>query len=302
MKVLFLGSSHFSAIVLDKMLEKGINVVGVITQPDRPSGRGHKLTPTEVKVMAQERGIEVYTFDRLRNYQEDVEKIDYDISVVASYGQILPQWFLDHKLCINVHPSLLPKYRGASPIQNAILNGDDKTGVSIMKVAMEVDSGDIISQQEYEMKGEYYSQLEKSLGEIGGEMAVQALEAAKNGSITFTPQQHEKAVHVRKFTKEDGLLDFSKDAKSLECQVRALSESVGCYFFIGGEQIKVVKAKAVDEDCEEGVVLTNKKRFVVGAASGALEIEECKAPSGKTVRGQDFLNGHNEILGAKIDR
>ena len=299
MNVLFLGSSHFSSVVLSKMLESGVNVVGIITQPDRPSGRGHKMTPTEVKVMGQEKGIEVYTFDRLKNHQEEIEKIDFDISVVASFGQILPQWFLDLKLCINVHPSLLPKYRGASPIQNALLNGDEVTGVTIMKVAMEVDAGDIILQKEYTLADEYYLELEEKLGILGGEMASQVIAQAKDGNISFTPQKHENAVHVQKFEKEDGHLDFSQSAKALENRVRALSETVGCFFIVKETPIKIVKAKAVEENVEEGRVLENKKRFVVGCGEGALEILECKAPSGKTVRGQDFLNGHNEILGEK---
>ena len=301
MKVLFLGSSRFSAIVLAKMLEQGINVSAIITQPDRPSGRGHKLTPTEVKVMAEREGIECFTFDRLRNYQEEIEKIDYDVSVVASYGQILSNWFLDHKLCINVHPSLLPKYRGASPLQSAILNGDEMTGVTIMKVAPEVDSGDIILQQTYQMQGEYYAQLEEKLACMGGEMIKKVLGQIEDNSITFTAQEHDKATFVAKFEKKDGKLDFSYSAKALENRVRALSETIGTYVQLGEEQIKVVQAAAVEESCLQGQILNNKKRFIIGAKEGALEILQCKAPSGKTVRGQDYLNGHNEILGAKVD-
>lgn len=300
MKVLFLGSSHFSKVVLEELLNRGVNVVALITQPDKPSGRGHKLTPTEVKVMAEERGIECFTFDKLRLHEEEITKIDYDISVVASFGQILPEWFLNHRLCINVHPSLLPKYRGASPIQTAILNGDEKSGVTIMKVAKEVDSGDIILQEEYALSGEYYNQLEEIFGQMGGRMAAQAIKLAEEGKLTFIPQQHDKAVHVRKFTKEDGILDFTKDATVLENQVRALSENVGCYFMFKGQPIKIVKAKKVEQECQMGVIANNKKRFIVGTSNGALEILECKAPSGKTVRGQDYINGHNEILGEKV--
>ena len=162
MKILFLGSSRFSLIVLQKMLEEGIDVGTVITQPDRPSGRGHKLTPTEVKTFALERGIEVKTFDKLRLHMEEVKTIDYDLSVVASFGQILPNEFLEHRLCINVHPSLLPKYRGASPIQSAILNGDKQSGVTIMKVAQEVDAGDIILQNRWRLKMNIIFNLKRS--------------------------------------------------------------------------------------------------------------------------------------------
>jgi len=297
MKVLFLGSSQFSAVVLKKMLNEGVNIVGLITQPDRPCGRGHKLTPNNAKILAQANGIPCYCYDRMRNHQEEIEKIDFDISVVASFGQILPQWFLDLRLCINVHPSLLPKYRGASPIQNAILNGDEKTGVTIMKVAMEVDSGDIILQEEYTMNGEYYSSLERNLAIIGGEMATKVVKSYQDGTIKFTPQDHAKAVHVQKFEKEDGHLDFSNNAIDIVNRVRALSESVGCYFIVKDQPLKVVKAKVADVQAEAGKILNDKKHFIIGCANGAVEIEECKAPSGKTLRGLDYLNGHRDIVG-----
>jgi len=203
MKILFLGSSRFSKIVLNKMLEQGLNVVAVITQPDRPSGRGHKLTPTEVKTFAFEKGIEVYTFNKLRLHMEEVKQIDFDISVVASFGQILTQEFLDFKPCINVHPSLLPKYRGATPIQNAILNGDNVGGVSIMKVALEVDAGDIILQKEVPLNDEYYLELEEKYAILGGEMVAQVINQYVNNLVKFTPQDNKKAILVQKFTKND---------------------------------------------------------------------------------------------------
>ncbi len=303
MKILFLGSSRFSLIVLQKMLEEGIDVCTVITQPDRPSGRGHKLTPTEVKTFALERGIEVKTFDKLRLHMDEVKAIDFDLSVVASFGQILPNEFLEHRLCINVHPSLLPKYRGASPIQSAILNGDKQSGVSIMKVAQEVDAGDIILQKQVAVENEYYLQLEDKLAKLGGEMVAEVVKNYQKGQITFTPQQHEKAVKVGKFSKEDGLLDFSLKADELVCKVRALSEEVGTYFVLNQLNIKVEKLENVSDEfqVEQGKVLNNKKHFVIGCKNGAVEIVGCKAPSGKSVSGRDFLNGHNDLLGKKVE-
>ncbi len=303
MKILFLGSSRFSLIVLQKMLEEGIEVGTVITQPDRPSGRGHKLTPTEVKTFALERGIEVKTFDKLRLHMDEVKAIDFDLSVVASFGQILPNEFLEHRLCINVHPSLLPKYRGASPIQSAILNGDKQSGVSIMKVAQEVDAGDIILQKQVAVENEYYLQLEDKLAKLGGEMVAEVVKNYQKGQITFTPQQHEKAVKVGKFSKEDGLLDFSLKADELVCKVRALSEEVGTYFVLNQLNIKVEKLENVSDEfqVEQGKVLNNKKHFVIGCKNGAVEIVSCKAPSGKSVSGRDFLNGHNDLLGKKVE-
>jgi len=303
MKVLFLGSSRFSKIVLEKMLEKGINVCGVVTQPDRPSGRGHKLMPTEVKVFAREKDIEVFTFEKIRLSMDEVKKIDYDISVVASYGQILPQEFLDFKPCINVHPSLLPKYRGASPIQSAILNGDKKTGVTIMKVAMEVDAGDIILQEEYKMNGESYLDLEEKLASIGGDMVCKAVSLYENGNVSFQKQAHEKATFTQKFTKEDCKIDFNCEAEKIVNLVRALGEEFGCYFQLEGQVFKVRKVLNVSDEiklspCE---ILNNKKRFVVGCTDGGIEILLLTPPSGKTVSGRDYLNGHNDILGKRVD-
>ncbi len=303
MKILFLGSSHFSKIVLDKMLDKGVNVVGVITQPDKPSGRGHKIMPTEVKMFALERKIEVYSFDKIRLHMEEVKKIDYDVSVVASFGQILPNEFLEHRLCINIHPSLLPKYRGATPIQNAILNDDKESGVTIMKVAQEVDAGDIILQKKIKLNGEYYRELEEKLALLGGEMVSEVISEYKKGKISFTPQDHEKAIKVGKFSKENGQLDFSLSARDLVNKVRALSEELGTEVSIDGELIKVEKVIDVSDEfsCEEGEILNNKKRFIIGCKNGAIEILRCKASSGKSMSGRDYLNGHQNILNKRVN-
>ena len=251
---------------------------------------------------AIEKGIAVYTFDKVRNHIDEISKIDYDLAVVASFGQILPQSFLDIKLTINVHPSLLPKYRGATPIQSAIINGDSITGVTIMKVAKDVDSGDIILQKEFQINGEYYLDLEQKLASLGGEMVCEVVGQIKNNTITFTPQEHEKATFVSKFSKDDGKLDFSCDSNSLINKVRALSEEVGCYICLEDRVIKVGKICLASnvENVKQGVILNNKKAFVIGTADGAVEILTCQAPSGKMIGGRDYINGHNDILGKRV--
>lgn len=298
MKVLFLGSSHFSKVVLEKMLEKGVNVVGVITQPDKPSGRGYKMSETEVKKYAKTIGINVYTFDKVRNHIEEIKAIDYDVALVASFGQILPEEFLNHRLTLNVHPSLLPKYRGATPLQTALLNGDKVTGVTIMKVAKEVDSGDILLQREFEIKDEYYLELEEKLALLGGEMASDALILVESGKAIFTPQDNDKATFVKKISKEDGKLDFNNPCEQIINKIRALSEEVGCYVELEGGFLKIGRARKVEsfkvEPCQ---ILNYKKAFIIGAKDGAIEILTCQAPSGKMIAGRDYLNGHNDILG-----
>ena len=302
MKILFLGSSRFSKIVLQKLFSNKVDISAVITQPDRPSGRGHKLTSTEVKQFALANNIEVYTFDKVRLHMEEIKKIDYDVAVVASFGQILPQEFLDYKLAINVHPSLLPKYRGATPIQSAILNGDKVTGVTIMKVAKEVDAGDIILQREFALNGEYYLELEEKLATLGGEMTIEVLKSIEDGSVKFLPQDNSKAVLVSKINKEDGKLDFSQSAKQIVNRVRALAEEVGCFLMLEDKIIKVYKACDVSEkySVEQNRIMQNKKNFVIGCNGGAVEILSCQSPSGKMVSGRDYINGHNDILGQTV--
>ncbi len=302
MKILFLGSSRFSKIVLQKLFLNNVDISAVITQPDKPSGRGHKLMPTEVKQFALANNIDVYTFDKVRLHMEEIKKIDYDVAVVASFGQILPQEFLDYKLAINVHPSLLPKYRGATPIQSAILNGDKVTGVTIMKVAKEVDAGDIILQREVVLEDEYYLALEEKLATLGGEMTIEVLKSIENGSVKFSPQDSGKAVLVSKIGKEDGKLDFSQTATQIVNRVRALAEEIGCFMVLENKIIKVYIACDVSDkfSVEQNKIMQNKKNFVVGCKDGAVEILACQAPSGKMVSGRDFINGHNDILGKTI--
>ena len=303
MKILFLGSSSFSTIVLEEMLKNGLNIVGVITQPDKPSGRGHKLTANVVKKLAEEKGIKVYTFDKLKNNIDEIKQIDYDVACVASFGQILPQEFLDYKLTINVHPSLLPKYRGATPIQSALLNGDKMTGVTIMKVALKVDSGDIIMQRECEIKDEYYLELEEKLARLGGEMASEVIGQIEQGTIKYTPQDDSKATLTFKLNKSDGKLDFNEDKNKIINKVRALSEEIGCYVVIDNQVLKVGKVKVADEqfNVKPSQILNYKKAFIIGCSDGGIEIVTCQAPSGKMVAGRDYINGHNEILGKMVD-
>ena len=302
MKVLYLGSSTFSKIVLEKMLDENVEVSAIITQPDKRAGRGKKLLPTEVNVFGKEKGVEVFTFDKIRNHMEEIKKIDYDLAVVASFGQILPQDFLDFKLTINVHPSLLPKYRGPSPIQTAIMNGDLQTGVTIMKVAKEVDSGDIILQKTVDINGQYYKELEQRLASLGGEMIVEVIKQIENRTIKFTPQNHDDATFTHKFNKEDGKLDFSLQANNIVNKTRALSEEVGCFIVLNDRIIKIGKVQDVSGQfsCQPNTILNYKKAFIIGCADGAVEILTCQAPSGKMVQGRDFINGHNNILGEKV--
>ena len=293
MKILFLGSPEFAKVVLQSVIKSSHKVVGVVTQPDRPSGRGHKIVSPEAKIFAEQNGIPVYQFEKIRQNMDTIREIDYDIALVASFGQILSEEFLNHRLTINVHPSILPKYRGSTPIQSAILNGDNETGVTIMKLVKEVDAGDVLLQQKVKIEPcEVYSSLANRLGLLGGEMAVKALDLIESGQAKFKPQDHSKATFVKLIKKEDGHIDFLATADEIVNKFRALGEKPGVYMTIGDDNIKIGGIAKAGGTGIPGQVLCAKKRLIVACKDGAVEITSLQAPSGKMLRTVDFLNGY----------
>ena len=296
MKVLFFGTPYFSEIVLKSFVEKH-QVVGVVCQIDKPANRGKKLVSPNIKKLAESMNIKVYQFDRLKENLETFKEIDCDIFVTASYGKILPKELLDMKLCINVHPSMLPKYRGATPIQTALLNGDKRTGVSIMKTDVGMDNGDILLQREVEIYDEDdYNTLMPRLAEVGAELLLQALSEIENKTANFIKQEDKKATFTKLIKKEDALLDFNKSAEELVNQVRAYVENPTAYFFLGEDRIKVYKAEVEKGSLENAkigeVVIENKKKFLIKTKKDALSILKCQASGGKVLDVKDFLNGY----------
>lgn len=294
MKILFFGTPLFAEIVLKKLLEKH-EVVGIVCQPDKPANRGKKMQSPNIVNIAKSLNIPVYQFEKLKDHIEDFKKIKCDLFVTASYGKILPKEVLDLKMCINVHPSILPKYRGATPIQSALLNGDKVTGVTIMQTAVGMDDGDIILQKEVKIeKEEDYNSLMPRLAEIGGNLLLDAIEKIESGIAIFQKQDDSKATFVKLIKKEDGLLDFNNTAESLVNKVRAYVEFPVAFFNIGDERIKVYKAEAVEgfENLEVGEIYTSKKEFVVKAKDKGFKILKCQVSGGKVLDVKDFLNGH----------
>ena len=295
MRVVFFGTGEFSCQCLEALLSSHHKVVAVVCQPDKEAGRGKKLLSPPVKLLAREHGIEVFQFEKVRrDGVEDLKALNADVFAVAAYGQILSQEILDIALPINVHGSLLPKYRGASPIQTAILNGDKETGITIMKMAYEVDSGDIILQEKIAIEENDTSQsLFRKMGALGGGLLVKALDLIEEKKATFTPQDHTKATFTKMLKKEDALLDFNKKASTLVNQIRAFNPNPVCYFLYKGEKYKVYFAKAVeaDEGLRPGDIFDTDRRLLIKCGEGALEIEELQAPSSKRLMIRDYLNG-----------
>lgn len=303
MKVLFLGSPYFAVKILKRLLQSSHNVVAVVTQSDKPSGRGQKLMPTQVKQFATEKGIPVYSFDKLSQHLDEIEKIDYDIAVTASFGQILNEKFLSIAPCINVHPSLLPKYRGATPIQSALLSGDKVTGVSIMEVVRAVDAGDVIAQKQVKIEeDDDYTTLQEKLADVGGDMLVEVLDLFEKGQVKTFKQDDDKATFCRKLEKSDAFLDLNKTASEIVNQSRALCE-MGVFLLVDGQRLKVSEIKNVSKDFQNlkiGEVAPVKGRIILGCSDGAVEIGKCLSKNGKMVPAKDFLNGFS-FEGKKIN-
>lgn len=297
MKVLFLGSPNFARAVLDGILAAGHEVVAAVCQPDRPASRGHKMQMPAVKEYAIENGIKVLQFEKVNRNLDEIRALDYDIFVTASFGQILSREFLSMKMGLNVHPSLLPQFRGATPIQTALLRGCEKTGVTIQRMVYEVDAGDIIEQEEVDIfPDDDYVSLENRLSEVSVRLLIKALDDIENSRAKFVPQSGEPTF-TKMIQKEDGKLDFLQPAFVNVNKVRALSHNPGCYFEIGGQRVKVLAAAVASDNVlyRPKDIISDKKHFLIKCDGSVIEILKLISPNGKTIDGRAYLNGLRNI-------
>lgn len=305
MKVVFLGTPEFSVNVLKSIYNSSHEIVGVVTQPDRKVGRKGIITPCQVKVQAKNLNLPVFSFEKISTDGVDVLKsLNADIFVTCAYGQILSQQILDiaPKGVINVHASLLPKYRGSSPIQWSIINGDKTTGVTIMKTALGVDTGDIILQEELSINGNYVDELFSRLSTLGASLIVKALDLIESGSETYTKQDDTKAVHVKMISKNDGLIDFSKSATEIVNLVKGLSVWPTAFTFYEGKMLKIYKASAIKGKGNSGEVVVSdaKNGLVIATGNGLVLVEEVQLEGSKKMPIKDFLLGKKIQVGYRF--
>lgn len=309
MNVIFMGTPDFAVPILEAIKAAGHRIVLVVTQPDKARGRGKKVTYSPVKEWAVENNLPVYQPERIRDEAsvEMIRTIPADVGVVAAFGQILPPEVLDHPKygCINVHASLLPKYRGAAPIQWAILNGDEYTGVTTMQMGPGLDDGDILMQEKVPIASdETGGSLFDKLSRVGADLLVKTLDGVQKGSITPVPQDGALATHVGMIRKDMGKLDFTRTGQNLERAVRGLSPWPGTYTFLDGKSLKVFRSAAVpDDELSEserqqapGTVLrtgTEHDGYVlVRCQTGGLALFELQLEGKKRMCAAAFLNGH----------
>ncbi len=304
MKILFMGTPDFASEILRAISETENEIVGVVSQPDKPKGRGHKLVPTDVKVTAESLGLTVYQPETLKDgaFSDKLNEIAPDMIVVAAYGRILPEYILNYPRygCINVHASLLPKYRGAAPIQWSIINGDEKTGVAIMKMEKGLDTGDIISVSEtpigeYETAGELFDRLAK----LGGKLLVDTIPEIQNGTAVYTKQDDSKSTYAEKITKELSKIDWTLSNDKISKLICGMSPFPGAVTAYKGEMFKIYEAEKTNGEGAFGEILgiEKNKGLKVACGGGALYIKTVQFPGLKRMNIEDYARGHEIVNG-----
>ena len=305
MKVIFMGTPDFAVGALDAIVEAGHEVVLVVTQEDKPKGRGKEIQFTPVKEAAIKHGIEVYQPHRVK-HEEPVAKLreyNADVFVVAAYGQILSKELLDMPKygCVNIHASLLPKYRGAAPIQWSIIDGEKVTGVTTQMMAEGIDTGDILDVIEVEIdKEETGGSLFDKLTVAGSEVILTTLKKLEEGIVTRTPQDHSKSTYAKMLDKKMGNIDFSKSAEEIERLIRGLNPWPSAYTSYSGKTLKIWKAEVMDKDYDGSygqIVDKTKKAIIIKTGQGALAITELQLEGKKRMTTEAFLCGAGFDLG-----
>lgn len=299
-RVVFMGSPEFALPSL-RALTSAYNVVGVVTQPDRASGRGREVKAPPVKTLALELGLPIIQPETLRQAEamEQLHAWNPDLIVVVAFGQILKSEVLDLPRfgCVNVHASLLPRWRGAAPIQAAILAGDEETGVTIMKMDAGLDTGPMLAKRAFRLSPDATAgEASRALSMLGADLLIETLPAYLSGNITPTPQPEEGVTYAPLLKKEDGRLDFTRPAQELERRVRAMNPWPGAWFEWNGNPLKVTRARiiAVEKRPASGTRLIVEGRPAVMCADAALVLEEVQPAGKKVMDGKSFLAGGRE--------
>lgn len=300
MKIVFLGTPDFSATVLEK-LNLVYPVAAAVTGLDKPVGRGYKLVASPLKQKAQELGIPVLQYDRVsREGLEDIKALAPDVIVTAAFGQILSDKFLDIPKygVLNVHASLLPKYRGASPIQWAILNGDAETGITIMRTVKAVDAGDILLQKRIFIgEKETASELFDRLSILGGEAIIEGISLLESGNAEFIAQDESEATHCSMISKADGKIDFGRTYHELDCFVRGMTSWPSAYCMLNDKTLKVFSvsrySSSISAPCATVITANVKDGLIVAVKDGAISLDEIQLEGSKRMNAKEFLRGRS---------
>lgn len=310
MKIIFMGTPHYAEVVLEKLINSKHQVVAVVCNPDKPVGRKQVLTPPETKVLAQKHNIPVYQFKKIKiDGVETLKKIDADIIITAAYGQILSQEILDiTKFGVyNVHGSVLPKYRGSSPIQWSLINGEKQLGVTILKTLAGLDNGPILLTKYYDIQpDDSVESLMHTLSSIGGDLLLDGLDMLESGNYSLIEQNEAEMTYFPMLKKEDSAIDFNKSAQKICNFVRGMAEWPVATVNLQGNIAKVYKAQVVNYLPEkqynngEVVCATNKLGLIVKADDGYVRLCDIQPQNSKRMKDTEFLNGKKLEVGLNI--
>ncbi|MBS7298468.1 MAG: methionyl-tRNA formyltransferase [Eubacteriales bacterium] len=304
MRILFMGTPDIAAGCMEKLINEGFNIVGAVTRVDKPKGRGHKLVPTEVKAAAMKYDIPVYQPETLKNGEllPVLEELKPDIIVVVAYGRILPEYVLKYPKygCINMHASKLPKYRGAAPIQRAVIDGETETAATVMLMDEGLDTGDILLEKiikigENETSGELFDRMTQEGGEV-------LCEALRNFDSIVPRKQVGELIYAHMITKEDAHIDWSMSAKDVCNLIRGMNPYPLAYTYYKEEAVKIVSAMPVP--CDKGdigeILSVGAEGMLVKAADGAVMVNEVRFPGKKTMKVEEYIRGNNIETGTVL--
>lgn len=306
LRTIFMGTPGFACPTLQMLIDRGEDIAAVVTQPDRPKGRGQKLLPTPVKELAEKHGIPVYQPLKVRapEFVNVIRELRPDVIVVVAFGQILPKALLEippHG-CINVHASLLPRYRGAAPLNWCIINGEPETGVTTMMMDVGLDTGDMLLTRKTPLdENEDITSLHDRMAGMGAELLAETLDRLLAGELVRQPQNDAESSYAPMLKKEDGIIDWHADARSIHNKVRGLSVWPGACTTIDGEVLKIFRTSVGDGSGEPGAVLSaSKGRFEVACRTGSILLHELQLAGKKRLDSISFLAGYPVSAGTML--
>ncbi len=306
-RIAFLGTPDFALPSLSMLLSEGYTVAGVFTQPDRPRNRGQKLLPPPVKTLAEQKGIPVFQYEKIsKEGLSALRELQPDLMVTVAFGQILSRDILavPRLGCINVHGSLLPKYRGAAPIEWAVMNGEKRTGVTTMFTVYELDAGDMLEKDSLEIgENETAGELRERLAELGAGTLKRTLEKLLDGTLVRTPQNPEEASYYPMFPRDFGQVDFSRPCQEIINLIRGLNPAPSAYMMLGKEKVKLFAAEKRDGTVLQpaGKIVTADPRngLSIQTGDGLLEIKRLQFPGKKQMDAREFLRGNTSVFGSR---
>ncbi|WP_372965902.1 methionyl-tRNA formyltransferase [Marinobacter sp.] len=304
MRIVFAGTPDFAATALKAILAAGHNVVGVYSQPDRPAGRGRKLMPSPVKQVALDADIPVFQPQSLKSEEarQELAALKPDVMIVAAYGLILPKAVLDIPShgCLNIHASLLPRWRGAAPIQRAIAAGDAETGITIMQMDVGLDTGDMLLKVTTPINSDDTGgSLHDRLADMGGKAIVEALEKLGKGELAGEPQNDKDACYAHKLTKEEGHINWTRSAQEIERLIRAFNPWPGTFTDLGEQRIRLHQAQALEQGSDKppGTVMRREREGIdIACGKGSLKVTTVQLPGTRALSVNDLINGGKQVL------